>query len=140
MSVREITYNPGELVHPQVVDGKVLWTSPEVQEMVRKLHYGAPELGWEGDPRLALYHEQGGWVLERLEADGQYRTVCRSKPGAPLDDRLIVGLIAHDHRRGFDPAAALEGARPDVSKEQEDAMREGLERAYYGAAKDLGYA
>ena len=135
MSAREITYGAGELVHPTTIGGKVLFMSSEVQDFIHKLHYGDPTLGWEGDPRLALYHEDGGWVLERLEADGTYHTVCRSKPGVALDERLIIGLIAHDHRRGYDPLSEMTEYRDDSD---DDALREAIERVYHGAAKDLG--
>lgn len=135
--MREITYGQGELVHPQVVDGRVLWTSLELQEFIHKLHYGDPVIGWEGDPRLALYLEGESWVLERLEADGEYRTVCRSRPGLPLDERLFIRLMQHDLRRGFDPTSLGEGQRPEAVQ-NEEAMLEALERAYWGAAKDLG--
>ena len=133
---REQTFRPGELVHPTYVNGRQLWVSPEVEDIVHKLHYGDLILGWEGDPRLALYiDEEQRWVLERLEADGEYRPVCRSKPGLALDERLIIRLMEHDHRRGFDAAALPEG-RPE-DPEADDRMREGLERVYWGLKRDL---
>lgn len=78
-------------------------------EIVDKLNHGDPALGWEGDPRLALYQEGDVWVLYRLEADGELRPVMRSKPGLPLDERIIIRLVEQDQRRGFDPVAWLEG-------------------------------
>lgn len=137
---RELTYSAGELVHPPQVNGRGLWTSPEVERIVDKLQNGDPTLGWEGDPRLALYvTEDGRWSVERYEADGEYRTVCVSRPGLHLDERLIKRLVKHDQRRGFDPVAAVQEYRPqDQWTERDDAMREGLEKVYHGAAKDLG--
>lgn len=98
------------IIHPEFQGGRRLWLDGQVRGIVDKLHNGDPTLGWEGDPRLALYLEPdplGGerWALYRYEADGQYRKVCQSKPGLALDERLIQLLVAHDQRRGFDIAA-----------------------------------
>lgn len=137
-SQREITLAPSEIIHPSVVNGRNLWLGSGVDELIYKLHYGDPTLGWEGDPRLALYLDDDCWVLERLEADDTYRTVCRSRPGVTLDNRLIVLLMEHDQRRGFDVEAVAEFRPFDAFTERDEAMREGLERVYHGAAKDLG--
>lgn len=135
MSVREITYAPGELIHPTVKDGRNLWISPEVERLIHKLHYGDPTLGWEGDPRLALYRDGESWVLERLEADGQYRVVCRSRPGLSLDERLIQRLVEHDHRRGFDPSTLADNSGA-TSQEEYDRMAEAMERVAWGIHRD----
>lgn len=121
-----------------MVNGKMLWTSPEVADMVDRLQNGDPTLGWEGDPRLALYwREDGRWEVSRYE-NGQYSTVCVSRPGVALDARLIMRLVEHDHRRGFDPLAILDEYRPGMSDGQESKLKESLEKVYAGAAKDLG--
>lgn len=93
--------------HPEVVDGRTLWLAPEVQDFVDRLHNGDPTLGWEGDPRLALYRVGDRWEIWRLERDNEYRLVMRSRPGAKLSSEAIKVLIAHDTRRGYDPATAL---------------------------------
>lgn len=73
---------------------------PAVQELVDKLHYGDPTLGWAGDERLGLYlTEDKRWELWRLGEDNQMHCVCRSRPGLALDNRLIMHLVAHDSRR-----------------------------------------
>src|SRR5690606_13484044 len=84
--VRELTYTSTQIAHPEWVDGRRLWLDPEVRDVVTRLRDGDPTRGWEGDPRLALYFIPGSrqWELMRLEADGEYRTVARSKPGARL--------------------------------------------------------
>ena len=111
--------------------------SPEVERIVQKLHYGDPTLGWEGDPRLALYHNRDHWVLERLEADGAQRVVCRSKPGVSLDERLILRLMEHDHRRGFDPND-LPSEYSDQSDEDLEAQAaDGLARVYHEVGKQI---
>ena len=101
------------LAHPEWVDGKRLWTDPGIRSIVDKLHNGDPALGWEGDPRLALYFEpepgsdEGRWVLYRMEHDNVMRPIMRSRPGMELDERMILHLMAHDTRRGFDPASVV---------------------------------
>lgn len=75
--------------------------------LIDKLHYGDPVRGWEGDPRLAVYWAPPCWEIMRLEGDGQYRMVCRSKPGVPFDERLIDALVAHDRQRGYQPHASI---------------------------------
>lgn len=78
--------------------------------LTRCIAGGYPTLGWEGDPRMALYVDgpNGQWVLVRLEADGVYRISTITDPVAlnmpPVDviGQLIVWLVAHDGRRGYD--------------------------------------
>ena len=121
-----------------MVNGKMLWTSPEVSRIVDKLQNGDPTLGWEGDPRLALYfREDGRWEVSRYE-NGDYTTVCVSRPGVTLDERLIMRLIEHDHRRGFDPEEVVREFQPTKDDARSDRLRETLEKVYAGAAKDLG--
>lgn len=102
--MRELTYTSTQIAHPEWVDGRRLWLDPEVRDVVSRLRDGDPTRGWEGDPRLALYFIPGSrqWELMRLEADGEYRTVARSKPGAKLTPAIIDELVARDVRRGFD--------------------------------------
>ena len=111
--------------------------SPEVEEFVRTMHYGDPALGWEGDPRLALYRDGESWVVQRYESDGRYTIVARSRPGIALDKGFFLHLMAHDHRRGFNPEEAVQEWQPSEGSLQR--TREGLERVYHAAAKDLGY-
>lgn len=91
--------DPGRLVHPEWVGGRRLWMESAMSVVIHKLHYGDPVRGWEGDPRLAVYWNPPRWEVMRLEADGEYRMVCRSLPGVPFDERLIDNLIAWDLRR-----------------------------------------
>jgi hypothetical protein len=97
--VREDT--PRSLLHPEWVGGRRLWMESAMASLIDKLHHGDPVRGWEGDPRLAVYWAPPCWEVMRLEADGQYRLVCRSTPGTPFDERLIEALVAHDRQRGF---------------------------------------
>ncbi len=136
--IREITLGADELVHPQVLNGRPQFVSNEAADLIHKMHYGDPTIGWQGDPRLALYHDAGGrWVLERLEADGVYRPVCRSRPGLPLDERLLFHLMRHDmrHHDGFDPDALEEADRP--YDRDDERLNEAIERFAHGLQKDL---
>jgi hypothetical protein len=87
------------LVHPEWVNGRRLWFDSAMTELIRKLHYGDPVRGWEGDPNLAVYWNPPRWEIMRLEDDGEYRMVCRSLPDVPFDERLIDALLAWDRRR-----------------------------------------
>lgn len=114
-SMREntLTVAQADLVIPDYYRGMQKWDSPEVADIVDRLRSGDPALGWEGDPRLVLYIEgvedgEKRWVLYRLEHDGSLRGVLRSRPGLPLDQRLIIKLMENDTRRGFDPVAYVD--------------------------------
>lgn len=99
--IREET--PAGLIHPEWCAGRRLWIDGAMSELIRKLHFGDPVRGWEGDPRLAVYWNPPRWEIMRLEADGEYRMVCRSQPHVPFDERLIDALVAHDRtRRGVE--------------------------------------
>lgn len=140
LAPREQTLHPSQIAHPQYVDGNTLWIDPEVQEIITKLHYGDATLGWEGDPRLALYRgKQGQWFLYREEESGMY-PVCQSRPGVHLDNRLIMRLVEHDHRRGFDPGSLLmdSAGNPLSGPDNYEAIREAHEKVVHAAAKDLG--
>ena len=132
------------IVHPETVDGRRIWIDPEVQEIIHALHYGVPTLGWEGDPALALYRTvDKRWELWRLENDGEYRRFCRSTPNAKLDHSLILQLVAHDVRRGYNPHTAIvqhmTKLENDRDKEAQEKMTESLEKVYYGLKKDVGH-
>lgn len=117
---------------------------PEVQEIVGYLHNGYPTLGWEGDERLALYHTKDGrWELDRLGEDGVLRTICRSRPGLPLNVGLIEHLVRHDARRGHDAAGdviehnvALQNRK---DRDAVDALLEPMDKVMWGIVKDVGH-
>jgi len=143
--MREVTLSRQQIQHPEVVNGKTLWIAPEVKEILDRLQLGDPALGWEGDPRLALFREDGRWVLQRLEHDDVYRIVCRSKPGLKLDGSLILHLMAHDMKKKTAEQVlaeidshndAIEKANTQTSEAK---MAEMLGKAYWALGKDVGH-
>lgn len=80
--------------------------------------FGAPELGWPGDPRLAVYYwpRRRTYVLVRLcdrvaAGEPEYQVICEMPGNRPLSpagvNQAIRKLIAIDTRRGFDPHAEI---------------------------------
>lgn len=101
---------------------------------VRPLQDGLPAVGWEGDTRLCMYVDLRAnvWVLMRLEADFQYRTVTVSPMGRQLNDeeinKLCLRLVLHDTRRGFKPKEAVDAHNASVDKEKKAASDEHIEQ------------
>jgi len=130
------------LYHPTHVDGRTLWVAPEVQEIINLLHFGYPPLGWEGDPRLALYRNGDRWELWRLCEDGEYRMITRSKPGVALDHRLIRFLVTHDTRRGYDPKKDVDthnaGIERDRDREATARNEDFADKLRWALKKDTG--
>jgi hypothetical protein len=89
------------LDHPEWINGRYLWMEGAVRDLIAKIRFGDPLLGWEGDDRIELYYDGdvGRFELWRLEDDGEYRRVCRSQPYMQFDDRVIHALIEWDGRR-----------------------------------------
>lgn len=108
--MRELTLAPSQVVHPEHVGDRTLWIDPEVRGVVHKLQHGDPTIGWEGDPRLAVYYNgvSRRWELHRFEADGEYRFVAQSPVGARFDERIIADLVARDRNRGYHPLQTLQ--------------------------------
>jgi hypothetical protein len=142
--VREISFAGTEIMHPETLpDGRGLWIAPEVRDILRRLRFGDPGMGWAGDPRLALYRDERArhWELWRLEADGQYRMVLKSKPGVNLDG-LIKFLVEHDTQRGYDAVQRiLEHNKANYRKNDlanAERMDAAMDHVIWGLRKDLG--
>lgn len=116
---------------------------------VNALTDGEPTLGWEGDPRLQMYvnPKDDVWVLMRFENDGQYRVVTVSPVGQTLNNeevnKLILRLVAHDTRRGFDPKAATDAHNAQQDKSEVDQLSEynaqKADKLAWAIRKDLGH-
>ncbi len=97
---------------------------------VAPLQDGAPDLGWEGDNRLAVYlcKPTQQFVLWRLEQDNEYRPVAQLPAGASITpdsvNKLCRRLVEIDQRRGFDPYLDVIQAIEKDEKEQADVQRE----------------
>ena len=123
-TVREQTLTT--VIHPEYIGND--WQLVN-HPTVRPLTDGTPELGWEGDPRLAVYlHKPAqAFVLWRLEANGEYMPVGHFGLGEDLTpagiNQTIRRLIEVDSRRGFDPGADVIG-RVQADERAEEADRQ----------------
>lgn len=130
-------------LHPQTLkDGSVVYMEAGIRD---KLQHGDPALGWEGDARLEVYQGPDRRLyVWRLEADGEHRLVCASRPDLPLDERLIRGLVRHDTRRGYDPAKSISAHNQRLEAERDAegdaALSEAKQKVYMSLRKDLGAA
>jgi hypothetical protein len=125
--VRELTY--ASVVHPEYLDGQMLVTHPTLDPLTQ----GAPDLGWEGDARLAVYlnTETQRFTLYRLEVDSEYRGVAVLPPGGEITpanvNRLCTRLVETDQRRGFDAVADIADAQATYRRDAEREQRASIE-------------
>lgn len=131
------------ILHPETLpDGRGLWIAPEVQDIINRLRNGDPTQGWAGDPRLALYRAERGdhWELWRLENDGEYRMVLKSKPGVNLHS-LIPFLVAHDTHRGYNAVQSILEHNRAVYRANDlrsaERMDAAMDHVLWGLRKDL---
>lgn len=139
--VREVTVGR-DLLHPQflTIDGEpscVLVDHPELAV----LRAGDSGLAWEGDQRLAMYSwadwdngptaEPGRFALFRLELAGDYDLVrvldAGWYPTRANVAQVVRWLVEHDHRRGYDPKAAVDLHNASVLAESERRHNDWLE-------------
>lgn len=131
--------------HPELLtlDGDtVALVSDPVAASLQK---GDPALGWEGDPRLALYLDraEGAWVLVRLESDNVYRMTMAlpgSIRGIDAVAQMVVALVTHDRNRGFDALAVVESHKAREEREskarQAEFSAEAASRMSHALRKD----
>jgi hypothetical protein len=110
-----------------------------------RLHNGDASVGWTGDPRLGVYHENGRLEIWRHCEDGVPRLIVRSRPGLnTLDGGVLKFLAEHDSqsRRAYDVRADMDAVNAAVKKEYERQAKEraddAAERLYHGLKKDIG--
>lgn len=125
---RELTLS--RVYHPEFIDNDwVLVDHPTV----RPLQQGEPTLGWDGDPRLAVYlHKPSkAFVLWRLENNGEYSPISHYGIGGQITpatiNQTIRDLIRTDSRRGFDPGEDVLSKLAVVDRARETAHREFVE-------------
>jgi hypothetical protein len=112
---------------------------------VRPISDGAPDLGWEGDARLAVYlcKPTQQFVLWRLEADNEYRPVAQLPSGQPITpdsvNRLCRRLVEIDQRRGFDPyldvITSIEKAEKDQAQAQQERIVQVADKLLFGLSR-----
>lgn len=139
--MRELTF--AAVHHPQFIDGGE-WMLVD-HPTVRPLQKGAPDLGWEGDERLAVYLHQKSktFVLWRLEAGGEYMPVSSYGVGEQITpatvNETIRGLIRTDSRRGFNPlddvADQMAKAEAVQQAEHRERISQTADKLLYGLSK-----
>lgn len=119
-AVRELTL--ATVYHPEFMEGG--WQRVD-HPTCAPFQDGAPDLGWEGDPRLVVYlcNPTKQFVLWRLEHDDEYRPVMTLPPGASMTpenvNSAIRRLIEADTRRGADAYAKVMASLDAYDREQE---------------------
>ena len=144
--IREPDFTP--VMHPVALErgGLRLWVEPEVQEIVHKLHYGDAVVGWEGDPRMALYlNEDNKWLLVRWSPNPETMEeepvpVLLSRPDVPIGG-LIRWLVEHDCRNGHDVMAELKRRRAtreaEANAESKELIGETVDRLAFSFSKNF---
>lgn len=95
-----------------------------VDPLVEKITKGDPVFGWAGDDQLALYLDFQGrvWHTVRWES-GRYSFVAQTSAEfmriGDLVPSLILFLVEHDGRRGFDVVAAQDKVNDAVLAERQ---------------------
>lgn len=132
-----------ELLIPEYVDGKPTFV-PYAHDIQRKLREGAPEFGWQGDPRLYITPRDGaeGWAVGRIAENGTKHLVCFSKAPHRLDENLLIMLRDNDTRR-HDVLQRINNKNDALQREHDQAFQEKtaemIDRVAWGLHKDLGH-
>lgn len=112
--------------HPELMQfrGSFEMVLVQDQPVLDRLYHGAPDLGWAGDPMLAVYAwpKRDAFVVLRLIAGDEYDFVMQVRGLRPLSpgsvNQVIRKLIEVDRRRGFDGHAAVVAHNDRVEAEQ----------------------
>lgn len=123
-------------------NGQSLWVD---QGFYDRLHHGDASISWNGDPALAVYHNQDRLEIVRWCEDGEPRVVMRSKPGhKSLDTAALVFLAEHDSQRrgGYDVRADIDATRAridgDRQAELDAKFDEAADKLHYALRRDIG--
>ena len=139
--MRELTL--ATVIHPDFLeDGTLMLVD---HPTVAPLQDGAPDLGWEGDNRFAIYLHLADqrFIVYRLEHDNEYRGFARLPVGAELTpesiNSLIGRIIAGDTRRGADPVGDIVRAQAawerDRVREQTAQIADIADKLHWGLAR-----
>lgn len=147
---REASFDPG-VPHPEFLELNGHPALVRVDHPVlRPVFHGAPDLGWEGDHRLAIYSwpAKNSFVLVRLERDGEYSIVTAQRSVQMLTpgdvNRMIRWLVSHDATKGFDAVKAVADAEAKANADAERHVAEWSEnevtpRLAWALQRDLGH-
>lgn len=130
--MREITY--ATVTHPEFMGD---FRHVDIPALANP----APVLGWEGDPRLAVYWTGTKHILYRLEADGEYRGICEieGRLGTETINRIICRLIEIDQRRGFKPGEVADQMDTDREREADRVLTDQIhafaDKLHYGLSR-----
>lgn len=137
----------GQLAHPDPMRVDGLNIDLIVDPLTKPITNGDTLLGWEGDPRLALYFNPFyvRWELWRYEGDAVYRIVnswnAAQVRAADLVPIVVKFLIDHDQRRGYnvheDVMARYERMQREAAQVKAAELHEAAERVAFGLRKDL---
>ncbi len=124
-------------------DGSALWMD---SEFMKYLHEGKPEIGWEGDPRLAPYLFEDRIQIRRADENGNYRhIIMQSRPGVrTLGMEALIFLAEHDSqsRRKYDVVADINehNRRVQAGRDADsaDLRGEAVDRLAHALLRDIG--
>lgn len=110
-------------------DGSTLMRDADFYD---RLAYGDATVGWIGDPRLAVYWNNGHLEIMRQMPNGSMKMIARSPYGCnTLDTGLLRWLAEHDSqsRRAYNVADDIDQHNAKVDRANEDAMNEQIAEA-----------
>lgn len=118
-----MTDTAAAFIHPEWVGDRHIWIDSDI---LRKIQFGDPTKGWEGDEYLAVFWNPyvDCFELVRWE-NGDYSLVARQKPGVVFDERIIEELVRRDMRRN--PKRDLAGEVNAHNDALEDAAQRNLD-------------
>lgn len=128
---------------PQILPGgETLWID---SEFMKKLHEGAPEVGWIGDDRLGVYFGNNCMELRRADESGNMRLIMRSRPGLRhLGTETLIFLAEHDpqSRRKYNIVDDInthnDRVRANKVARQAERDAEAVDRLAHALMRDVG--
>lgn len=125
-----------------LADGRIAIEAPD---LTHRLHYGDATLGWGGDERMLVFHNEHAHRREvwRDCEDGEIRLVMVQDGDRGDDAALIRAIVDHDTRH-IDVAARVVAENERLRRERDaafsDRVRGEGDRLAHALAKDLDMA